>query len=180
MHQSFPSIAPGLLLAALLSGAALWVSRPEPAPAVALANSPVDSAISLDMVDDDPCKPDFSVDVNGIGSGGGGGGGISGAVQAALCPNVQFNMFPVKPREPCPDPEPCQLPRTPPDDPPPGGAPGPAGSPFAVPWLPQTSDPEPAPLFASDYGEEPFRRAQSLDSPFVDAATGEMSYRFYS
>lgn len=174
MRQSFYSVSSGLILIALLGGAAVWFAQPASVPGAALARSPMDSAIPIHAEDDDPCKPDFRSHVNGIGAGG--GGGISGALQAALCPNIQFNMLPLEPRDPCPDPEPCQYPPNPPDEQPPGGgSPGTAGSPFAVPWLPQTADPDPAPLFASDYGEEPLRRSQGLDSPFVDAATGEMS-----
>lgn len=120
---------------------------------------------------DDDCPP-FQP-INAVGSSG--GGGLAGQLQSELCPTIQVTRLPIIPEDPCPDPEPCFLPA--PKDEMPGGGMQPAGG-FGMPGASLTllRDQPPVDPDWNDYDRDPLRRAGMLDSPYVDATTGELTW----
>lgn len=172
MRSSFFSHFALLLLLAGVSGLAAW-SLPSSPPDAALAYAPMASAIPIHAEDDDPCNPRFLFPPDSRSSSG----SLSGALQAELCPplGIQTRDVPFIPKDRCPPKEPCAYPPTQPDEQPGGGGPGAMGWSLPSSALPQLHDGTPSPLFAADYGGDPLRHAQSLDSPFLDVTTGELS-----
>jgi len=94
-----------------------------------------------------------------------------------LCPpaGIQTRDVPFIPKDRCPPKEPCAYPPTQPDEQPGVSGPGAMGWSLPSSALPQLHDGTPSPLFAADYGGDSLRHAQSLDSPFLDVTTGELS-----
>ncbi len=109
LRQTLHSLPSGLIVLTLLGGAALLARGDGAASAPRTSRSPVASAIEFEVADDDPCNPKMPVSYNASGTSGS-GPSVSGQAQAAPCPPVNFNMLPMTPRDPCPEPQPCYYP----------------------------------------------------------------------